>query len=183
MSNDELCALVAAVTARQDRSAFARLFAYFLPRLKGFAMRRGLDAHAADELAQETMLTVWRKADTFDAGKGTVATWIFTIIRNKHIDTFRRQGYPLVDLDEAGHLPSEDVAADHAVYLASAGRSLRAAMADLPEEQLTVLKKAFFEEKSHSAIAEDLGLPLGTVKSRVRLALARLRGALAGGEP
>lgn len=181
MGNEQLSALVTAVAARQDRAAFAALFTYFMPRLKGFAMRRGLDSQASEELAQETMLALWRKADTFDDRKASVTTWVFTIFRNRHIDLVRRHGYPLVDLDEAAHLPSEDMPADEQVFLATAGRSLRVAMADLSADQLVILKKAFFEEKSHSVIAAELGLPLGTVKSRIRLALARLRGVLVGG--
>lgn len=182
LSNEQLCALVEAVAVRQDRAAFSSLFAHFMPRLKGFAMRRGLDSQASEELAQETMLTVWRKAATFDPNKATVSTWIFTIIRNKHIDAFRRQGYAAVDLEEAAHIASDETPADESVFMARASRSLRDAMADLPAEQLAILKKAFFEEKSHSEIASELSLPLGTVKSRIRLALGRLRGAMAVGE-
>jgi RNA polymerase sigma-70 factor (ECF subfamily) len=182
VGNEQLAALVEAVAARQDRAAFARLFSYLMPRLKGFAMRRGLDGHVAEELAQETMVTVWRKAGMFDPTKATVSTWVFTIIRNKHIDQFRRQGYPLVDLDEAAHVASADRPADEALFFSRAGESLQQAMSGLPVEQMEILQKAFFEEKSHSVIAEELGLPLGTVKSRIRLALARLRGSLAGAQ-
>jgi RNA polymerase sigma-70 factor (ECF subfamily) len=183
LTNDELCGLVEAVAVRRDREAFARLFKHFAPRLKGFGLRRGTDAASSEELAQETMLTVWRKADTFDPRRATVSTWVFTIVRNKRIDLFRREGYPEADLAEAGETVDEGPAADDTLDRVQASNALRGAMKVLPKEQLSVLEKAFFEDKSHSVIAEELGLPLGTVKSRIRLALARLRGALPEDRP
>lgn len=181
LTNEQLCQLVSAIAVDRDRDAFARLFRYFAPRLKGFGLRRGVDPAAADELVQETLLTVWRKAETFDPGRATVSTWIFTIVRNKRIDMFRREGYPEAELEEAAETPSADRQADDALSSAEAGGALRAAMTKLPKEQLEIIRKAFFEEKSHRAIAEEMSLPLGTVKSRIRLALARLRGAMPEG--
>lgn len=178
VTNEELCGLVEAVAARRDREAFARLFKHFAPRLKGFGLRRGTDAASSEELAQETMLTVWRKAETFDPSRATVSTWIFTIVRNKRIDLFRREGHPEADLAEAAEKVYEGPAADDEVDRLRSSEALREALRVLPAEQFDVLQKAFFEDKSHSVIAAELGLPLGTVKSRIRLALARLRGAL-----
>ncbi len=178
LTNEELCGLVEAVAARRDRDAFARLFKHFAPRLKGFGLRRGTDAASSEELAQETMLTVWRKAETFDPSRATVSTWIFTIVRNKRIDLFRREGHPEADLAEAAEKADEGPAADDEVDRVRSSETLRKALKVLPVEQLEVLQKAFFEDKSHSVIAAEMGLPLGTVKSRIRLALARLRGAL-----
>ncbi len=178
VTNEQLCALVGAIARDQDRNAFAQLFTYFAPKLKGFGMRRGVDAAAAEELAQETLLTVWRKANTFDASKASVSTWIFTIVRNKRIDMFRREGYPQVDLSEVSETASDDAAADDLVFAAQSGAAIQVAMKELPPEQLRILKVAFYEDKSHRQIAEELQLPLGTVKSRIRLALARLRAAL-----
>ncbi len=178
LTNEELCGLVEAVAARRDREAFARLFKHFAPRLKGFGLRRGTDAASSEELAQETMLTVWRKAETFDPNRATVSTWIFTIVRNKRIDLFRRVGHPEADLAEAAEKADEGPAADDEVDRVRSSETLRKALKVLPAEQLEVLQKAFFEDKSHSVIAAEMGLPLGTVKSRIRLALARLRGAL-----
>lgn len=178
LTNEEMCGLVEAVAARRDREAFARLFKHFAPRLKGFGLRRGTDAASSEELAQETMLTVWRKADTFDPSRATVSTWIFTIVRNKRIDLFRREGYPEADLSEAAETVYEGPPADDEFDRVKSSETLREALKVLPSEQLEVLQKAFFEDKSHSVIAIELGLPLGTVKSRIRLALARLRGAL-----
>lgn len=177
-TNDDLCALLEAVSVHRDRQAFARLFRHFAPRLKAFGMRQGSDRAAAEELVQETMLTVWRKASTFDRDRATPSTWIFTIIRNKRIDMFRRQNRPEVELDEGFDAASDEAPADEVYSLARSGEALRAVLATLPEDQLAVLNKAFFEDKSHSEIADELGLPLGTVKSRIRLALARLRAQL-----
>lgn len=178
VTNEQLCALVDAIARDEDRNAFAELFTYFAPKLKGFGMRRGVDAAAAEELAQETLLTVWRKAKTFDASKASVSTWVFTIVRNKRIDMFRREGYPQVDLSEVSETPSDDAGADDLVFAAQSGAAVQVAMKELPPEQLKILKIAFYEDKSHRQIAEELRLPLGTVKSRIRLALARLRAAL-----
>ena len=180
LTNDELCALVEKVAADRDRRAFAQLFTYFAPRLKGFGIRRGTDPATSEELAQETMLTLWRKADTFDRRKATVTTWVFTIVRNKRIDLFRREGFPEVDLSAVAEQAAEGAPADDLVFAGQAGNAIRVAMRSLPKEQLDVLEKAFFEDKSHRAIAEETGLPLGTVKSRIRLALTRLRDVLPG---
>jgi RNA polymerase sigma-70 factor (ECF subfamily) len=178
LTNEELCGLVEAIATNRDRDAFSRLFKHFAPRLKGFGLRRGTDAASSEELAQETLLTVWRKADTFDPTRATVSTWIFTIVRNKRIDLFRREGYPEADLAEAAESIYEGPAADDEFDRVESSEALRAALDVLPAEQLEVLQRAYFEDKSHSVIAAELGLPLGTVKSRIRLALARLRGAL-----
>ncbi len=175
LDNSRLCELIETVAERRDRRAFAELFRHFAPRLKAFGLRQGVDPATAEELVQETMLSVWRKADTFDRGRASAATWVFTIIRNKRIDMLRRENRPEADIDAIAEIPAEGPGADDDYQLAQAGEAVRSALAVLPEEQLLVLKKAFFEDKAHSAIAEELDLPLGTVKSRIRLALARLR--------
>jgi RNA polymerase sigma-70 factor (ECF subfamily) len=178
LDNDRLCALLEAVAAVRDRKAFAELFTYFAPRLKAFGLRQGTSPAAAEELAQETMIALWHKADTFDRKRATALTWVFTIVRNKRIDMFRRENRPEVRLDEAADEPSDNLPADSAVALNQAGETVRQALAHLPAEQVEVLHKAFFEDKSHTVIAQELNLPLGTVKSRVRLGLSRLRDAL-----
>lgn len=178
MDNGQLCDWIEAVAARRDRQAFAELFRHFAPRLKAFGVRQGSDRASAEELAQEAMLSVWRKAETFDRRRATAATWVYSIVRNKRIDMFRRENRPEVGLEAAAEQPAEVDPADERLWLAQAGRSLHDAMATLPAEQLSAIHKAFFEDKSHSVIAEELNLPLGTVKSRIRLALARLRLAV-----
>ncbi len=127
------------------------------------------------------MLTVWRKADTFDPRRATVSAWVFTIVRNKRIDLIRRERYPEADFSEASETPSEDRPPDEALSRSEAGRALRTLMKALPEAELEIVRKAFFEDKSHRAIAEETRLPLGTVKSRIRSALARMRVAMPEG--
>ena len=178
LTNEDLCELMEAIAARKDRQAFSQLFAFFAPRVKGFGIRRGVDPAAAEEIAQEALLTVWRKAETFDPEKASVSTWVFTIVRNKHIDMFRRHAYPEVDIDELAETADDAQPADHALASAQEGSAVREAMRCLPAEQLLIIQKAFYEDKSHRAIADELALPLGTVKSRIRLALARMRSAL-----
>ncbi len=167
-----------AVGRNRDREAFARLFAYFAPRVKAYLRRIGADPQQAEELAQEVMLTVWRRARQFDPGKSSPSTWIFTIARNKRIDMLRRRAAAAaVESGEArGEGPQEDVGeAFEAVDIGLMRDKLVQAIAELPPEQAEVLRIFYLEGKSHSEIADALGLPLGTVKSRLRLALARLR--------
>lgn len=171
--------LIVAIGARQDRSAFARLFAHFAPRVKSYLVRAGSESSAADELTQEVMLLVWRKAERFDPAQANAATWIFTIARNKRIDSFRRDRQAEFDLSDPILLPDPELAADHRLDAAERAAQLHDAIRSLPEEQSALLKLAFYEGKSHSAIAAESRLPLGTVKSRLRLALARLRARLA----
>jgi RNA polymerase sigma-70 factor (ECF subfamily) len=173
---DRLCALVEAIADRQDRDSFAELFAHFAPRVKAFIMRGGADPDTAEELAQEAMVSVWRKAASFDRRKAAVSTWIFTIARNKRIDRLRRERRPAID--EADYLlqVEPEPTADARLEQRETRVMLSRSVAELPDDQAEVVKMAFYEDKSHSVIAEELGLPLGTVKSRIRLALGRLRG-------
>ena len=168
-------ALIVAVGARQDRSAFAALFAHFAPRVKAYLVRTGSDVSGADELTQEVMLLVWRKAERYDPAQANAATWIFTIARNKRIDKFRRERHLDFDPEDPSLAPEPERAPDHGIESAQEARKLGEAITTLPEEQASLLKLAFYEGKSHSVIAAEVGLPLGTVKSRLRLALARLR--------
>jgi RNA polymerase sigma-70 factor (ECF subfamily) len=178
LGNEELCDLIEAIAADRDREAFAMLFRHYAPRLKAFGLRQGSSVAASEELAQEAMLTVWRKADTFDRRLATASTWVFTIVRNKRIDMFRRERRPEVELDDRYDAPSDEAGPDDTLVAVRASELVRQAMQSLPAEQRQVLHKAFFEDKSHSVIADELKLPLGTVKSRIRLALGRLRAQL-----
>lgn len=171
----ELAALVQRVARERDRAAFARLFDHLMPRVKAYALRLGADGAAAEEVAQEVMLLVWRKADSFDPARAAVTTWVFTIARNKRIDLLRRERRPDVDPDDPALVPEAPRPADEMVEQASSEDRLRLAIRALPPEQAELLAMAFFEDRSHSAIAAATRLPLGTVKSRIRLALERLR--------
>jgi RNA polymerase sigma-70 factor (ECF subfamily) len=167
--------LMAAVAARRDRAAFAALFNHFAPRIKAYMMRGGIDADGAEEIAQEAMIQVWRRADSFDAARAGVSTWIYTIARNKRIDRLRRQRHPALDEAEYRALLSEPARGDDAAESSESEAHLARSIATLPAEQAEIVRLAYYEDKSHSAIAAELRLPLGTVKSRIRLALARLR--------
>jgi RNA polymerase sigma-70 factor (ECF subfamily) len=177
-----LSGYIVRIAERGDRDAFARLFAHFAPRVKSYLMRLGAGAEAAEELAQETLLTVWRRAGSFDPSRAAASTWIFTIARNLRIDLSRRDGRAAPAEDPSTFNPGP-AAPDEALSACQDEQRIAAAMAMLPREQAQVITLAFFADKPHSEIALDLGLPLGTVKSRLRLAMARLRGALGGDAP
>jgi len=170
--------LLVAVATRQDRNAYSELFAYYAPRVKSYLLRLGADSALAEEIAQDVMVTVWRKAGLFDRAQASVSTWIFRIARNRRIDLFRRSKRPELDPEEEMVLPSGVPAPDARIEAMETEGRVRAAMKDLPEEQVLLLKLAFYEGLSHSEIAARLGTPLGTVKSRIRLAFARMKARL-----
>lgn len=170
--------LIERIARSQDKTAFATLFDAYAPRVKYFLIRNGASAESAEELVQEALLTVWRKARYFSADRGTASAWIFTIARNLRIDETRRDKrarlYAMVsEFDDVDpDRPDELVnATEHAIRV-------RSAMSELPDDQLEVVKWSFVEGAAHSDIAERLGLPLGTVKSRLRLAMRRMRKSL-----
>jgi RNA polymerase sigma-70 factor, ECF subfamily len=180
---DQLCRLMQAVATENDRSAFTTLFNHFAPRVKALLMRSGLNDELAEEVTQETMLAVWRKASYFDPNRAGVATWIFTIARNRRIDRLRRErarstggGFDASDERDSLH-SGEDIA-----IAAEREKQLRAALSALTKDQATIIRLSFLAEKPHTEIARELGIPLGTVKSRARLALSRLRSLLDGDE-
>jgi RNA polymerase sigma-70 factor (ECF subfamily) len=171
-------ALVLAIATRRDRAAFGALFSRYAPRLKSWFMRNGTPADRAEDLAQETMLAVWRRADSYDPGRAAVSAWIFTIGRNQSIDALRRLARPLPDADDPSMAPPEPMPPDAALDMAQDETRLRAALRDLPPEQAEVIRLAYYEDRPHVEIERSLGIPLGTVKSRLRLAMARLRTRL-----
>jgi RNA polymerase sigma-70 factor, ECF subfamily len=167
--------LLQQVAVHRDIDAFRQLFQSYAPRVKSYMMRQGADANTAEELAQETLLTVWRKAALYSGEKGSPTTWIFTIARNLRIDRLRRE-FPWQELPE-GHdeTASSDILPDEAVSEAERKGRVQAALATLPEDQHEVVSLSYIEGLSHSEIAERLKLPLGTVKSRMRLAYQKIR--------
>ena len=167
---------IVSIAERGDREAFKALFLAMAPRIKAFLVRRTVET--PDELTQEVMLAVWRKAALFDPSRGTGEAWIFGIARNACIDAARRRrGAPLVELDPIMD-GGEPVQADAELEAAQDSRRVRIAMSSLSQEQLEVVRLSFFDDEPHSAIAARLNLPLGTVKSRLRLAMKRLRDLL-----
>lgn len=170
----EAAGLLAAIAHRQDRAAFAGLFLSYGPRLKGYLIARGADGATAEEIVQDVMLTVWRKADQFDPARGSASTWIFTLARNAFIDRVRRENRPEVDPTDP-LVETSAPAVDSQVLDAETERELAAAVDALPAEQRHVVNRSYFHGQSLSQISAAEGLPLGTVKTRARLALSHLR--------
>ncbi|MGI9424926.1 MAG: sigma-70 family RNA polymerase sigma factor [Hyphomicrobiaceae bacterium] len=169
--------LLRRIAIDRDAEAFEELFEQFAPRVKAVLMRQGADAATAEELAQETMLMVWRKASYYVEGRGNAATWIFTIARNLRIDRIRRnKSWAEVDDDLSTHV-SEDIPPDEQAMQNQTQVLVGDALKHLPPDQLEVIRLSYMEGLSQSEIAARLSLPLGTVKSRMRLAYQRLRGA------
>ena len=167
---------VHAVRDAQDRKAFAELFGYFAPRVKSFLMKSGASPDLAEECTQEVMATLWNKAHMFDPAKASVSTWIFTIARNRKIDILRKQRRP--EPEDLTWGPEAEPDQADAIGLQQETEQLGQALATLPSEQRQLIERAYFGELSHSQIAAETGLPLGTIKSRIRLALDRLRHAM-----
>lgn len=169
--------LMVAVRDRQDKAAFAALFRHFAPRVKAFLMKSGTEAALAEDCAQDVLATVWQKAHLFDPSRASVATWVFTIARNRRIDLARRDRRPEPEALDWGGDGEEPDQAD--IYEAAQETArLKAALETLPEAQRTLVARAFYGDLSHSELAQETGLPLGTIKSRIRLALERLRSKM-----
>ena len=168
--------LIKKVETLKDTSAFEELFNHFAPRVKAFLMKSGADRQMAEECSQEVMATVWRKAHLFDPARASVSTWIFTIARNKKIDAIRKLNRP----EPEQLYPEQDYEPDQeeVVELQQETERLATALGELPEKQRVLIEKAYLGELSHSEIAEITGLPLGTIKSRIRLALEKLRHSM-----
>ncbi|MBE89216.1 MAG: RNA polymerase subunit sigma [Rhodospirillaceae bacterium] len=176
--DSDLADLLQLVAEKRDKAAFARLFDHFAPRVKGFLRRNGTPEAQLDDLVQEVMIKVWRYSDRFDPKKGKTTTWIFTITRNVRIDLLRKENRPEPDANDPMLVPTPVMRSDDAVYLNQSAMRIADALDELPKEQAVILRLSFFEGKSHGEIAEHIGLPLGTVKSRIRLAFDRLRNSL-----
>lgn len=170
--------LLQRVARSGDVEAFRKLFQTYAPRVKSYMMRQGTDANTAEELAQETLLTVWRKAALYSGEKGSATTWIFTIARNLRIDRLRKEvaWQPLPEDNE--EKASDDPAPDEELSERERRERVQQVLGDLPADQSEVVVLSYIEGLSHSEIAERLGLPLGTVKSRMRLAYQKIRDAL-----
>src|SRR6056297_467901 len=168
--------IIARVRDDKDKQAFAILFEHFAPRVKAFLMRSGADPSMAEECAQEVMATLWQKAHLFDPARASASTWIFTIARNRRIDAIRKQKRP--DPEDLPWGPEEEPDQADILVLQQESEKLGEAIASLPDKQKELIEKAYFGDLSHSEIAAETGLPLGTIKSRIRLALDRLRHAM-----
>jgi RNA polymerase sigma-70 factor (ECF subfamily) len=174
--------LLRRIAERSDPAAFRELYEAYGPRVKAYMIRQGADAGTAEDLAQETLLTVWRKAALYAGDRGSMTTWVFAIARNLRIDRLRRE-VPWQELPE-GRLAqaSDEPLPDEAVAEKERQSRVQAALAALPPEQKEVVALAYLEGLSHSEIAERLGMPLGTVKSRMRIAYQKIRQTLENAE-
>jgi RNA polymerase sigma-70 factor (ECF subfamily) len=171
-------ALAKAVAERRDHSAFSELYDYFAPRLKSWLARQRMPSSEAEELVQEVMIILWHKADLYDPARSSLSTWIFRIARNRRIDARRRLTTRIFDDTDPTLQPEAEKGADIIVESENRDALVRAALAELPADQQALLRFSFFLGQSHSEIAAETGLPLGTVKSRIRLAFGRLRKSL-----
>lgn len=165
-----------AVKEQRDRNAFAKLFDHFAPRVKGLAMRSGMGSAQAEEITQEVMLTLWRKSAQFDPDKAQVSSWIFQIARNRQVDVFRKENRPVPEELYEDPEPSPD--AGITLGKDQEAGAVRAALLSLKAEQRDIIEKAYLGELTHKEISEQTGLALGTIKSRIRLGLERLRHEL-----
>jgi RNA polymerase sigma-70 factor (ECF subfamily) len=171
-------ALLVRVAALHDRVAFAALFDHFAPRVKSFMLRKGATAELAEDLVQETMIAVWTKASQYAPERGAASTWVFTIARNLRIDRLRRESSAhFVDLENFD-VPSEADPGDETINRAQEDSQVTLALAQIPVEQRELLLLSYVEDLPHAQIALRMKLPLGTVKSRIRLAYRRLRKLL-----
>jgi RNA polymerase sigma factor (sigma-70 family) len=177
--SQEHAKLVAQIAAQSDRDAFVILFDYYAPRLNAYIQRLGVEKAAAEEMTQDVMLVLWRKAALFDPSKSNLGTWLYRIARNRRIDVARRGRMDMFDIDDAVlQIADESIGADKQMDFEERYALVREAMESLPPDQLSLIQMSFFDSLSHSEIGARTGLPLGTVKSRIRLAFTRLRRAL-----
>jgi len=168
------------IGSERDEAAFAAVYDYFAGRIKSFLIGKGMNEDSAEELAQEVMLIIWRRAESYDPKKAAASTWIFTIARNRHIDFLRGNQRVEVELDDETlelETTEQDIQERHVDDQLHSNR-LRSALESLPQEQRQVMHLSYFRGQSHGAIAKWLDLPIGTVKSRIRLAMQSVRTQL-----
>jgi RNA polymerase sigma-70 factor (ECF subfamily) len=182
---DDFDAWMVAVAHHQDRAAFARLFAHFAPRLKTWLIRTGSEPALADDLVQDAFVALWRKASQFDASRARVAAWLFTIARNLRVDRHRgwSESWQSLDNIDVGQVPDTEPGFDARLAARQSEDSVRHALTCLSSEHRTLVQLSYYDDKSHSSIAEELNLPLGTVKTRLRAAASRLRQLLEESRP
>jgi len=174
-TDDELSLCLKAIGKNQDKQAFSIVFKHFAARLKSFLVKAGSTESQSEEVIQEVMIAVWTKAATYDSSKSSVSTWVYTIARNKRIDKIRKERrHYLSESDEGLEIPV-DSTQEKEIFSAQLSNSLKKYMSNLPEEQSKLLQLSYFYNKTHADISEELDIPLGTVKSRIRLALTKMR--------
>lgn len=170
-------ALLARVAEHDDKAAFREIYQHFAPRIKAYAVNQGFSQHA-EALVQEVMTNVWRNAGKYSESLASVPTWIFTIARNQRIDMLRKlnrtRAEVIIDTEDLWQIPTEDTTI-RSIQNLSTEKFVKSAIELLPEEQMIALRKVYYEGKTHEEVAEELNIPLGTVKGRLRLSLQKLR--------
>jgi RNA polymerase sigma-70 factor (ECF subfamily) len=174
----DMPALMSLIAHQRDRSAFIQVYEYFSPRVKSFLLGKNLTPQLADEVLQEVMLAVWQKAHLYSPEKAAVSTWIFTIARNKHVDRIRQDRFPELDAEDPSLRPADVEEVEGECFAMERTQAVQQALSGLPKDQYEVIYMSFMQGISHGDIGERLGLPLGTVKSRIRLGFKRLRQEL-----
>lgn len=167
--------LMCNIRDRRCEASFRRVYEYYTPRVNAFLRQKGVAERISQEMTQEIMTRVWLKASLFDERKANVSTWIFTIARNAFIDRVRKLKRADIDLNDPLLVPDNDPAPDAGLDSTERSDALKAAINALPEEQSDVLRLVYFNGMKQQAVAEKLSVPLNTVKSRLRLALEKLR--------
>ena len=165
------------VAVDSDREAFREIYLHFGPRIKSYALNQGV-SQMADELVQEVMTSVWRKAHTYSNSLASVSTWIFTIARNQRIDLLRKasrnKAEVVLETEDLWQIPSDDNVVK-SIQALTAERHMGESIKQLPEDQLIAIRKVYYEGKTHQEVAEELQIPLGTLKGRLRLSMQKLR--------
>lgn len=174
-AHDDAIIWLGKIATQQDKSAFVALFNYYAPRVKAYLRRQGVDGAQADDITQDVMLQVWNRASQFDAAKSRPSTWIYTIARNRLIDAWRAQKNNMVDYSDPALLPEGSYDQTQSIAAEEQSVELRSAVAKLSPAQRDIIEEAYFKERSQRMIAKARKIPLGTVKSRLRLALDHLR--------
>ncbi len=174
--NERMQRNLLAIASDRDETAFADFYAYFAGRVKSFLMGKGMNEDTSEELVQEIMITVWRKAQSYDPGKAAASTWLFTIARNRRIDYLRGNSRIEVELDD--YMLEEDdtvVSQEASLNLIQQSSILEKTLTKLPQDQQQVMHLSYYRGLSHGDIAQWLSIPIGTVKSRIRLAMQTMR--------
>ncbi|MEK9691528.1 MAG: sigma-70 family RNA polymerase sigma factor [Rhodospirillaceae bacterium] len=178
MNTESMESYLVSIAESRDRNAFKKLFAAFAPKIKSFAMRNGVGPELAEEVVQETFIRVWRKAEQFDPTKASASTWLYTIARNQRIDLLRKRHRPEPDYEDPAFIPEPEPQPTEVIVRNQEASRLKECINALSPEQQEVLKLSFMEELPHVEVADKLGIPLGTVKSRIRLAMKHIRSEI-----
>jgi RNA polymerase sigma-70 factor (ECF subfamily) len=180
IDNKELSQLLIAVALKRDKHAFATLFKFFAPKIKGISASKFPNTDQANEVVQETMSKVWRKAHLYNADKGLATTWVYTVMRNVTFDMLRKVQSNKEDTlsDDIWPIAEQATSIDEPFEDHLAKSNILACLDSLSESQQQVVKGFYFLEMSQEQLAQHLNIPLGTIKSRLRLALAKLKQQL-----